>query len=435
MNRYLGTKTKILPELHKELFSCTKKPDPIICDVFSGSLAVSLSLKRLGAHVIANDINDLSYVYGKAYLLHSVVPQLKVESLLKAVGAKVDSELKDTAYSLIETERTNFDKNNTYGEFKSWNDYSSRLYSIALILAYFQGSSVSTKGNGELKRCDILERYTKWGKNSEYLSSRNTRGRRNYFTKENAHILDRSLNHIRFWYRQGMISEFHRCVLISILLDSMERYVNSQGTYHDFLRNEFEPRAKKKFRFSMPNYFGLLHAKRKHYLGKSEDSLNFISKVHQHDVLYIDPPYNFRQYTAYYFLPNFMAKHALIHNLDDYMSKIKYVRGQNMDDDFTSPFSNRDKFIPALNNLVRAAKCKYVVMSYFDGVNHWNKFLQDDNSVGIRILKKFFGDTMLFDQKSIKLIPVDRMNYQSQDGHKGKIVKEYIIVAKKKNGN
>jgi adenine-specific DNA-methyltransferase len=172
-----------------------------------------------------------------------------------------------------------------------------------------------------------------------------------------------------------------------------------------------------------------LHSKRRH-IAACEDSLKYIEKVPEHDVLYIDPPYNFRQYTAYYHLPNFFVLYPDIEDLDGYLSELEFVRGQNMSDDFTSPFSNRDQFLPALKELIEGAKCQHVILSYFDGANHWNQFLAEDNSTGYQMIERFFKSP-LFRSGSFKVIPVDRMNYQSQNGYGAKKVTEYLFVAER----
>lgn len=432
MNRYLGTKTKILNKLYEDICRVSRKQEPTVCDIFSGSLAVSLYLKRKGCSVISNDINDLSYVYAKSFLKHNSVPKFNVIQLFANLSSQDYSLLLTHAATVLDEQKSIFDKRNINAEFSSWKEFCRRLKTISMIIAYFQffTNKIDAK---KYNRNDIYENYTKYGKNANYTSLRGTKGKRNYFSKENAIKIDRAINHIRYWYKEKLINEFQRCTLVSILLDTIERCANIQGTYHDFPRNSLEARAKKTIKFFFPNYFGLLYAKKKHFIGKCEDSLVFIKKSPQHDVLYIDPPYNFRQYTSYYFLPNFIAHHSLVPDLDDYISKIKYVRGQNMDYDFNSTFSHREKFLSSLKQLIEKAKCKHIILSYFDGVNHWNKFLKEDNNVGFLLLKDFFNDSNLFEKNNLEIIPVKRINYQSQNGHKAKNIKEFLYIAQKKD--
>lgn len=428
MNRYLGTKTKILSDIRQTLISVGVASGKV-CDVFSGSLAVSLFLKRQGYAVIANDINPLSFAFAQTYLIPNEIPQLDVPRLLRSIHASELSKVKARARSLLEAQRPLFEKGNIYGEFRSWSDFTSELESLSIILAFLDCGSKLSVPKLE-KRSDIIDYYTKAGRKSYYRSIRGRSGKRNYFSARNANRIDFILSHIRHWWKEGQLSAQSKCTLISVLLDSMERCANTHGTYHDFPRNELEERAKYPYRTFFPNFLGLLYTKKKHLAG-CEDTLNFIKKAPPHDVLYIDPPYNFRQYTAYYHLPNFVARYPDIKDLDSYLGTIQFVRGQNMTDNFTSPFSNRDRFLPSLYQLIREAKCQFIVLSYFDGVNHWNQFLEEDNSKGYRLITEFFCSPELFRPGSLKVIPVERTNYQSQNGHSAKKVTEFLFVAER----
>lgn len=430
MNRYLGTKTKILDPLFRTIQDASGCDTPTVCDIFSGSLAVSLYLKRQGCSLIANDINDLSYVYAKAFLETSRVPRYR-KRLFAALERADMRHLDALTEDVLAGQKQGYASGNQYGEFPTWESFKRAFRPTARVIAFLQHFE-NDIGDPQYDRSDIVDCYTKGGQRSAFVSLRGRKGRRNFFSTANAVVIDRALNYIRFWYRTGMIDEVERCTLASILLDTMERFVSTQGTYHDFPRESLETRARRPLVFQFPEYFGLLHAKRKHQIGVCEDSLDFIKRARKHDVLYIDPPYNFRQYTAYYFLPNFVAKHATIEDLDDYMSKIEYVRGQNMEDDFSSTFCARESFIPSLRELISDARCRVVVLSYFDGVNHWNRFLEENNSEGFSALEDFFSDASLFRPEQTRVIPVDRLNYQSQNGHKAKKVQEYLFVAEKK---
>lgn len=426
MNRYIGSKTKILTDIANAISELGEIKS--VCDIFAGSLAVSLHLKRLGHTVITNDVNPLSYAYARAFVIPNEIPQLDVKTLFKNLDHSELHELEIQVEETFEAERNKFESNNKWREFDSWVDFKERHYSLVMVIAFLQNSIHRSHPRVQLRK-DIFDNYTKRGRYSSFTSLRGTRGKRNFFSANNAKRLDFILSHIRFWVQSNMISEEAKYTLLSVLLDSMERFVNIQGTYHDFPRNTLEQRARKKFRMVFPNYFGLLRWNKKH-VASCEDSMAFISRAPKHDVLYIDPPYNFRQYTTYYHLPNLFVQYPEIVDLDDYMSKLEFVRGQNMHDDFSSQFSNREQFLPALTRLVEKAKCRFVLLSYFDGVNHWNDFLAEDNTTGFKKIKAFFRSS-LFVPNRLKIIPIDRLNYQSQNGHRAKRVTEYLFVAER----
>src|SRR5262249_35811492 len=80
LSRYLGNKTELLPAILTAV-ERVARPGALVCDVFSGTLAVSLALKRRGFRVAANDINLLSAVYGPPDLLPSEIPEVPLAEL------------------------------------------------------------------------------------------------------------------------------------------------------------------------------------------------------------------------------------------------------------------------------------------------------------------------------------------------------------------
>jgi adenine-specific DNA methylase len=153
--------------------------------------------------------------------------------------------------------------------------------------------------------------------------------------------------------------------------------------------------------------------------------------VPEHSVLYIDPPYNFRQYTAYYFMPNVVCRYPTLEDPAEYFAGLRYVRGQNPADDFVSSFCKPREFLPSLRTLIERAKAKTVVLSYFDGRNHWNDFKAEADKGGVDRIEEFFADADLFQPGSLEIRPVARQNYQSYGGFKARSVSEYLFIASK----
>jgi adenine-specific DNA-methyltransferase len=233
MNRYLGTKTKILPKI-ADAISALGRVDSV-CDIFAGSLAVSLFLKRHGFSIIANDINRLSYAYARCYLIPTAIPQFNIGKMLPKIPKGRIAELRHLAKATLSQQLETFDRENVWDEFQSWADYLKQFETISLVLAYLQQVAASSWSKLDL-RTDVLDHYTKVGRNSSFRSLRGTQGKRNYFSPQNARHLDFILSHIRYWVQSGQLDEEGKYTLLSIVLDSMERCVNIHGTYHDFPR-------------------------------------------------------------------------------------------------------------------------------------------------------------------------------------------------------
>ena len=68
---YLGNKRSLLKEIENEIIKIKKKIKKekiIACDLFSGSGIVARMLKQHCSKIIANDLEEYSYLINKCYL-------------------------------------------------------------------------------------------------------------------------------------------------------------------------------------------------------------------------------------------------------------------------------------------------------------------------------------------------------------------------------
>ena len=418
MNRYLGNKTGLLEPILTQIGQVAR-PGSLVCDAFSGTLAVSLALKKQGYLVASNDINAFSSTFGRAFLANREIPPADLDLLL----GKAASKSRRAAESAVERLRDS--PGFAFLERREARDRYVALTGVLGYLAELGPADVAAKW----RRTDFFDTYCEEGQHSEFVSSRGRTGRRRFFSAENARHIDAVLSLLRRWRHESRTSGLLHATLTCVLIDAVERVSNTQGTYHDFPREETDPRALRPLRFEPPAYDGLLESAG-HLVGNAEDSLEFVRRVPPHEVLYLDPPYNFRQYTSYYFLPNVIARYADIEDLDDYFTRVEYVRGQNMADDFDSPFCKSGKFLEALGTLITRARARNVVLSYFDGRNHWNDFKSGANGIGLEKLSAFFSGR-LFAPGSMQVMPIPRMNYQSYGGYKSRPISEFLFIARK----
>ncbi|HEX8558740.1 MAG TPA: DNA adenine methylase [Pyrinomonadaceae bacterium] len=422
IHRYLGNKTEMLEPM-MAVIGQHCPPGSRVCDIFSGSLSVSFEFKRRSYSVLANDVNLFSAVVGNAFLVNNKVPAVSLEELTpkkdivglrKSAGDWASRLVGGSGFKFLENRR----RRTEYVEL------------LALIL-YLQQLEPGMVPSG-WRRSDFFDTYTEEGRNSSFVSQRGRTGRRRFFSGENGRRIDAVLSQIRCWRRNGLLSEVLHSMLLSVLIRAVEKVSNTQGTYHDFPREEIDPRALNPLLLEAPRLDVAL-AGGKHQVGWEQDSLEFIESAPRHDLLYIDPPYNFRQYTSYYFMPNLLCRYSDIEDLDDYFARVEYVRGQNMDDDFVSPFCKKSLFIESLSTLIGKAKTRLVALSYFDGRNHWNEFKSDANGVGYLKLQEFFN-TELFRPGTLKIVPIPRTNYQSYGGYKAREVLEFLFICEKARG-
>jgi len=424
IKRYLGNKSELIPNIIEAVADCVPERSTV-GDLFSGTMSVSLALKEAGYNVIANDINLFSSVIGNAYLVNNEIPTVKVDDL---IPDRLIQQIK--AMSEAEIEGL---KGKPGFHFLSEADNNIKYRNLLALIQYLSEFCAQEPLPEQYNHTFIYDCYCEEGAASVFTSSRGTGGRRRFFSPENAQRIDSILNHIRMWRQEDLISETLYYVLCCVLMRGVERVSNTQGTFHDFPRSKYDPRSLNRICLDPPPLDVTLSGG-SHFVGSSEDSLEYAKKISHMDVLYLDPPYNFRQYTSYYFMYNLICRYADIKNLDEYFSGISFVRGQNMEDDFSSTFCKKSHFIESLATLVTRASSDYVILSYFNGTNHWNSFKNDCNGQGYNELHSFFTSS-LFESSSLKVRPVKRVNYQSYGGYKAKSVDEYLFIAKRNLGD
>lgn len=124
---------------------------------------------------------------------------------------------------------------------------------------------------------------------------------RRFFTRENAVRIAGAWHQIKRWEDNALLTKSECAVLVASLLNSMDAVANTAGTYYAYLKS-FHRKALRKFHFDwLPITGG-------RYVGQAlhGDALANLSGKH-FNVLYLDPPYNDRNYASYYHLPESMS--------------------------------------------------------------------------------------------------------------------------------
>jgi len=418
MEKYLGNKRAILAEI-REVADHFCGQYRSVCDIFTGTTNVARSFRRDGVDVIANDANRFSFVLGQTYLALRKYPRFEgLSSVRRPHPSSVDQLERQyrTAVArdggvLFPSERAPI----------VW----AKMSRAVDVLCHLNEVPRSTKSSP----CHLLDHYTVFGKRSAFRSVRGTTGKRNYFSKENALHIDTALHTLRTWWQEGCITKSEVYFLLTALLEEVVIVANVNGTFHDFNRGKLWPNSLQTAILRLP----LAYASNCKATVLCNDALQVSGSINEHDILYIDPPYNFRQYGAYYHFLNFIAAYPFLESVEDYLGGLEFVRGQNPADDFTSPFSFRDRFIASLRTLIAQSRSKYVLMSYFGGRNHWNHWTKGESrvDVGRDVLTPLFEDRSLFSDYRFVSLADARQNYQSRIGEKKEYVDEYLIIGKR----
>lgn len=178
--------------------------------------------------------------------------------------------------------------------------------------------------------------------------SENGKSNRLYFSEKNGKKIDAVRQKIEIWRDKGYISKEQYYFLLCSLLESADKIANTASVYGAFLKKL--KRSAQKEIIIEPAYFDINSNSHRVY---NEDANLLIKRV-EGDILYLDPPYNSRQYGANYHLLNTISEYKEFSpkgktGLRDYV-KSKYCSKIDVQKEFES--------------LLRSANFKYIFLSY-----------------------------------------------------------------------
>jgi adenine-specific DNA-methyltransferase len=173
---------------------------------------------------------------------------------------------------------------------------------------------------------------------------------RTYFTDENARKIDAIRTQIETWKTQEALTDDEYFILLSCLIESASKYANTTSVYAAFLKR-FKPRAQRPFELAT---IGLVYNERDNE-SYNVNSLEIAPKIDV-DILYLDPPYNERQYASNYHLLETIARYD---NPD-----ISGVVGMRDCSSQRSSFCNKVSALKDLEYVASNSKYKYMLLSY-----------------------------------------------------------------------
>lgn len=299
--RFIGNKEKLLDVIYKTTTDLGIKSGRF-CDFFSGTSNVGRYFKEQGFSIISSDLLYFSYVLQKAYIENNIVASFK------KLHKKISS---------VETDFLISDP-------------------LQKVLFYLNNNLESVEGF-------IYKNYTEEG-------TKNTSFVRKYFTGENGKIIDTQRQQIEKWKIDNLITENEYFILLACLIESVPFYANISGVYAAFLKG-YDPRALKRFKIRP---IQLYQSNNKHQV-YNKNSMELIPTLRV-DILYIDPPYNERQYAPNYHLLETIAKYD--------NPQIKGVTGMRDYTDQKSDFCNPTSALKSLEKIAGEASYKHLLLSY-----------------------------------------------------------------------
>ena len=284
----------------KSLNSVVKEKKYIFSDLFAGTGIVGRYFKEKGHRVIANDLQYYSFVLNKNYIENHKI--LSFWGLEEEIPELFVADLHSTKEIVL--------------------DYLNNL---------------------EWKKGFIYKNYSpSWTKWQEF--------ERMYFSDENALKCDGIRNKIEQWKKDKKITENEYYFLLASLLESIDKVANTASVYGAFL---------KKFKKSAQNLMILKPAD--FYLNDNEHqvfnkNINDLILESSHDVVYLDPPYNHRQYWGNYHILETIAK------WDN--PKITWKTWMRIDPEKKSDYCKKWEVKKSFRELIKNIDAKYIFMSY-----------------------------------------------------------------------
>jgi adenine-specific DNA-methyltransferase len=171
---------------------------------------------------------------------------------------------------------------------------------------------------------------------------------RQYFSDHNGKKIDTIRRQIEDWRQTGRIGENLYYFLLASLLESADKLANTASVYGAYLKH-LKKSAQRELVLE-PADFDVNDNAHQVF---NEDSNVLIKKI-EGDILYLDPPYNARQYGANYHMLNTIARY------DDFVPNGKTGLREYQKSDWCS----RSKVEHVFDDLLKNVKFKYVFLSY-----------------------------------------------------------------------
>lgn len=294
---YIGSKSSLLPFLEHVVRQVTDGTEKTFFDLFAGTGAVGRHFKSLGFTVIANDIQYYSYILNKAYIGIDRQPEFR--------------QLRSDLSAELSLPQTAFESG------------------VELVLAYLNQLP---------------------GRRGFISSNYSPAGKRNYYTQSNAERADAIRMLVEDWRRLNLINEYEYFYLLAALIEATDQVANTASVYGAYLKafkkSACRPLTLKPLRVLSRGDGCQVH---------NQEATKLIGAIGC-DILYLDPPYNQRQYGANYHVLETIARYDSP-VLSGATGMREYPR---------SDFCKNRKAGSAFEEIIRRARARHILISYND---------------------------------------------------------------------
>lgn len=390
--RWLGNKGPLLDEIHAAALNAGFKGGTV-CDLFAGSGSVGRFFRSRGCKVLSTDLMSCSHVFQKTYLESEGEPRFEG---LKDLWIDLSPVSEERLHQLQSTSAD------------SWVPFLKLVRYLEEILPPQNGL--------------LFNQFSVGGD-----------AQRNYLSPENSSRVDAILGQLRDWRKSGRLSESELWILLASCIDAVDRVANISGTYGAYLK-KMQGSALRPLELRAPALVngpvGVAHQR---------DAIDWISTI-ECELLYIDPPYNQRQYPANYHLPEIISM-LPFEDSDQRLEKSIYGKtGLIPWKDKASPLCSRrgDECYRSMSQLLKDANAEIVIFSYSEEgilgrselesiLLDWSGFATKDSLSLLEIpYRRFRSDAQKSDRHG-----ESKRTFRPAPGRSADEVHEWLFVASK----
>ena len=239
------------------------------------------------------------------------------------------------------------------------NDNLEFSYAISKTYIELNEQPLFTKLCKELRVSDFDCIFDYLNTNKDYVEGfiynhYSPNGGRMYFTDLNALKIDTNRTLFEEWKNEGLITELEYYYLLTSLLQAINLVSNVPGTYAAYLKT-WDKRALNPL-VLQPIEIIKSNNNNKAYKRNANDIISYISP----DILYLDPPYNSRQYASNYFILELVAEGWF-----DSVPEIYGETGMRKYENQKSDYASKSKALSAMQDLIsKSLKSKCILLSY-----------------------------------------------------------------------
>lgn len=286
---------------------------------------------------------------------------------------------------------------NVQGLTKSCDANDLELYSYLINFALLK-CNYSEELSKLIQKCNELD--IKEGLIYDNFSPTET-CERMFFTNDNAKKADAIRQFIQEEYLKARITKNQFNFLLASLLVSIDKVANTSSVYGAYLK-QYKTSALKQLLLKPIHTKTDINPENMVYNELAETFSETDSEYY--DIIYVDPPYNQRQYSGNYSPLNYIAEY----NKDIVLKgKTGLIENYNK-----SKFCKKTDIKNTFDSLICGLKCKYLIISY--------------NNEGLLSMNEF--KKILVKKGAVKLYIIKYAKFKAQANVEKKYVEEYLWV-------